>query len=179
MSLRGRHAVADLIGGGLVLDNHDVNNERVVQQNKDQYACVAREKVDFYIGILFTTLRFISLSFSLYLSFLLFTVPNAISDIYSASHFLSRVSKFLCLIEYELYFSLLSYFLSFLCLSPVLFISLFHSPYFFLGLQNTVRFLASRLTYTVSDFSCLRSVLSRSSLIRNAAQFLIRLLEPG
>ena len=83
MSLYGRHAIADLIGGGLVLDNHDVNNERVVQQNKDQYACVAREKVDLHRYIIYYIALYLSLSLSLFLSFsfsLSLHNPTATSD---------------------------------------------------------------------------------------------------
>ena len=86
MSLDGRHAIADLIGGGLALDSHDVNTERVVQQNKDQYACVAREKVDLHRYIIYYIALYLSLSLSssslsLYLCFSLHN-PTAISTFY-------------------------------------------------------------------------------------------------
>ena len=89
MSLDGRHAIPDLIGGGLVLDSHDVNSERVVQQNKDQYACVAREKVDLHRYIIYYIALYISLFLSLSLSlFLYLHNPTAISGTFYLSIYL-------------------------------------------------------------------------------------------
>ena len=122
MSLDGRHAIADLIGGGLALDSHDVNTERVVQQNKDQYACVAREKVDLHRYIIYYIALYLSLSLSLSLFLLSFSLSLFLSSqshrhLYILLIYLSLstwVSKFLCLTWSILYIPMYTYTFSFL-----------------------------------------------------------------